>query len=292
MIDTGWPENAIDPDQPNLARVHDYLLGGAHNFGADRELARRLVAAVPDFPLIARAHRAFLHRAVGFCLDAGIRRFIDLGCGIPSVGRVHDMTSRHTDTRVLYVDIDPVAVALNRARCHDNDNVTAIRADLRHTDEILDHPLLDLKQPVAVLMLSVLQLISDEEDPRTIVASYRDRIAAGSYLIVSHPTSEARPADMAAIDQLTHNAGPRPTYRSRDDIAQLLAGLDVAEPGLVWIPQWRPNGPGDLDDQPYRSGSLAAAGSKPQRRTPRRMARPVEPLAAGATIRPREQGDG
>jgi SAM-dependent methyltransferase len=292
MIGTGWPDNAIDPEQPNLARVYDYLLGGAHNFAADRDLAGKLVAAVPDLPLIARAHRAFLHRAVRFCLNAGIRQFIDLGCGIPSVDNVHHITSRHADARVLYVDIDPVAATLNRLRHYDNDNVTAVQADLRHADEILDHSLLDLEQPAAVLMLSVLHLIPDEDDPRTIVAHYRDRVAAGSYLIVSHPTSEARPADIAVVDQLTRDAGPPPLYRSRDDIAHLLAGLYVAEPGLVWIPQWRPNGRGDLDDQPHRSGVLAAAGRKPPLRMTRRMARRVEPLAAGATIPARALGKG
>jgi hypothetical protein len=264
MIGTGWPASAIDPQQPNLARVHDYLLGGAHNFGADRDLAAKLVAAVPDLPLIARAHRAFLHRAVGFCLDAGIRQFIDLGCGVPSVDKVHDITcQRAPDARVLYVDIDPVAVAINDMRHHDNNNVIAVQADLRHADEILDHPLLDLQQPTAVLMLSVLHLIPDVDDPSSIAAAYRDRVAAGSYLIVSHPTSEARPADIAALDQLTRDGGPPPTYRSRDDIAKLLTGLDLAEPGLVWIPQWRPNRPGDLDGQPRRSGVLGAAGRKP-----------------------------
>ena len=291
MIGTGWPENAINLEQPNLARVNDYLLGGVHNFAADRDLARQLLAVVPDLALIARAHRAFAHRAVRLCLDAGIRQFVDLGCGVPSVDKVHDVTSRHApDARVLCVDVDPVAVAINERLHHDNNNVIALQADLRHPDVILGHPLLDLHQPAAVLMLSVLHLIPD--DPSSIVAAYRDRVAAGSYLIVSHPTSEARPPDLAALDQLTRDAGPPPTYRSRDDIAHLLAGLDVADPGLVWVPQWRPTGPGDLDEQPHRSGVLAAAGSKPPLRMTRRMARRVEPLAAGATIRAQEHGEG
>ena len=273
-----WSASEPDVELPNLRRVNDYLLGGTYNFGADRVLAERLIAAVPDLPLIARAHRAFQLRAVRFCLDAGIRQFIDLCCGIPSVGHVPSITVQHApDARILCVDHDPVAVALTERVHADNTNVIAVDGDLRHPDQILNHPLLNLAEPATVLMLSVLHLVTDEDDPASIVASYRDRLAAGSHLIISHPTTEARHAGLTTIDQLTRDAGPPSTLRSRADIARLLTGLDLAEPGLVWVPQWRPDRPCDLDDQPHRSGMLAAVGATPH-------ADPADPRAAGPDI--------
>jgi hypothetical protein len=281
-----WSAGEPDVELPNLGRVNDYLLGGVYNFGADRILAERLIAAVPDLPLIARAHRGFQLRAVRFCLNAGIRQFVDLGCGIPSVGHVPSITIPYApDARTLCVDTDPVAVALAERVHADNTNVIAVQGDLRYPDQILNHPLLNLAEPAAVLMLSVLHLFAEEDDPGGIVASYRDRLAAGSHLIVSHPTTEARPADLTTIDQLTRDAGPPSTLRPRADIARLLTGLDLAAPGLVWVPQWRPDGPGDLDDQPHRSGVLAAVGANPHADTadPRAACRDIAELAAAGS---------
>ncbi len=263
-----WPSDALDINRPNGARVHDALLSGSHNFGADRDLAHRLAAAVPGIAVDIFAERAFLHRAVGFCINAGIRQFLDLGCGIPSVGNAYRVI-QHTapDARVVCVDVDLAAVVLTRNMVKGNDRAGAIQADLRHPSHLLHHPdltaVLRLDQPVAVLLVSVLHLLGDAEDPWSIVASLRDRLAAGSLLVISHLTGENRPADMAMLERVTHGAGLPITVRTRGDIERLVDGFELVDPGLVWAPHWRPN-PNDIDHPaPAPSNVLVAVGRKP-----------------------------
>ncbi len=153
------PAHATDTDLPNPARVHDALLNGTHNFGTDRRLARQLAAAAPGFARGAVAERRFLHRAIRCCAEAGIRQFLDLGCGIPTVGNAYQAV-QHTaaDARVVCVDVDPIAVALTHDVLKGNERAAAIQADLRHPGHILNHPavtaLLNFEQPVAVVLVS------------------------------------------------------------------------------------------------------------------------------------------
>jgi len=263
-----WAPEDLNLDRPSPARVYDCLLGGSHTFAADRALAAQLTAAMPDAALIAHANRAFLRRAVGFLIGAGIRQFLDLGCGIPTVANVHTLAHHAApEARVLYVDIDPVAVAHTQTTLHGSDRAGVIHADLRAPDTILDHPELgnhlDLNRPVAVLVLAVLHLVSDADHPHAVVARLRDRIAAGSYLVATHLTADTRPAELGAVAELAHQAGIAVAARSRGDIQRLFTGLDLVAPGLVWAPQWRPDRPDVFADHPDRSCLLAGAARKP-----------------------------
>ncbi len=264
-----WPGDAVELDYPNPARVHDALLGGAFNFAADRRLARALTTAVAGIELDARAERYFLHRAVRLCVDVGIRQFLDLGSGTPTVGNAcHVAQHAAPDTRVLCVDIDPVVVELTRYLWRDNDRVGVLQADLRWPDHVLDHhdltALLNLDEPVAVLLVSVLHLVPDEDDPWAVVARLGDRLAPGSHLVISHTTSDCPGGDVPVRRELIRRAGLPETVRTSHQIRRLFTGFDLVEPGLVHAPRWRP----DRDDeggaeQRHRSRVLAGVAVKP-----------------------------
>jgi SAM-dependent methyltransferase len=261
-IDT-WPANAIDTDIPNSARVFDALLGDAHNFAADRALAARLLAAVPGLTPDIYAERHFQYRAVQFCLDSGIRQFLDLGSGIPSVGNACDIIlSLAPDARVICVDVDPVVVAFTAHRLRGNDRAAVVEADLRRPGHLLNHPevtgRLNLDQPIAVLLVSVLHLVADADDPWAIVAQLRDRLAPGSHLVISHAAADRDAADMATLRRLTEREGLSATMRTREQVHRLFAGLSLVEPGLVWAPAWRPD-PGE-DDHGQAGTSRVLAG--------------------------------
>jgi SAM-dependent methyltransferase len=239
-------------DQPSQARIYDYLLGGSLNFAADRRAARDLIAMVPDVPLVAQANRAFLRRAVRFLVSAGVRQFLDIGSGVPTQGNVHEIARRSApESRVVYVDIDPVAVAHSRQILGGDDRATAIQEDARRPEHILNHPdvrgLLDLARPVAVLLVSVVHFIPDADDPAGIVGKLWDAVAPGSYLALSHVTSDGRPHFPAG-----RPGGARSdTFakpRSRAEVERLFAGLDLVDPGLVPVEQWRADPPGRTGD--------------------------------------------
>jgi SAM-dependent methyltransferase len=240
----------VDVERPSQARIYDYLLGGSLNFAVDREAAHQLIAMVPDVPLIAQANRAFLRRAVGFLVGAGIRQFLDIGSGVPTRGNVHELAQRYApESRVVYVDIDPVAVAHSRYILAGDDRSTAIQEDARRPDRILEHVkvqgLLDLTQPIAILMVSVLHFIADSDDPAGIVRRLRDAIAPGGYLALSHITSDGRPDGTVQDARLADTfAGPR----SRNEVERFFTGLELVEPGLVTVGQWRPESPEKIDN--------------------------------------------
>jgi SAM-dependent methyltransferase len=252
------------------ARIYDYLLGGTHNFPADRAAAEMLIQGTPVLPAIVRANRAFLRRAVRFLSEAGIRQFLDIGSGIPTAGNVHEVAELVPDARVLYVDIDPVAVAESLDLLDGNDHATAIRADLRDAQAILDHPevtrLIDFKEPVALLLVSMLHFVDDEA--YAAVERLVGVLAPGSYLAISHGSDpeEARSGDLEGAQAVyrTNTATPLNT-RPRAAILRFFTGLDLVEPGLVWAPQWRPaaDDPTDFADTPAMVGVLAGVGVKP-----------------------------
>jgi SAM-dependent methyltransferase len=263
-----WAPEGVDIERPSAARLYDYALGGSHNFAVDRALFQQLTAVVPDLASQARASRAFLERAVRFCAAAGIRQFLDVGSGIPTRGNVHEIVQQIApDARVVYVDIDPVAVAHSRAMLAGNDMVGVVNEDLRRPDRIVNDPearrLLDFDQPVAVLLVAMLHLVPDEDDPATHIAGLRDAVAPGSYLVISHGTPESRPQAMAEGLEVLRRGGVRITVRTREQVERLFAGFDLVEPGLVWVPQWRPDVPADVDEHPERSIMVAGVGRKP-----------------------------
>jgi S-adenosyl methyltransferase len=258
----------IDLTQPSAARIYDYWLGGTHNFAVDREIARGVTAVVPDTAQIMQANRAFLHRAVGYLVGQGIRQFLDLGSGIPTLGNVHEEAQKAApDSKVVYVDIDPVAVAHSRHILTGNGNAAAILGDLRNVKTILDDPtvrsLLDFGQPVAVLMMAVLHFVPDSDNPIGVVARFRDALVPGSYLVLSHGTQDAMTpeARQTANEMFARTSTPF-NSRPRDVVMSMFDGFDLVEPGLVWSVQWRPEHPDDVVDIPERSAAYVGVGRK------------------------------
>jgi O-methyltransferase involved in polyketide biosynthesis len=259
-----WAPYGVDLDRPNAARVYDYYLGGAHNFAVDRAMAQEALAGWPQLPLIMRANRAFLRRAVRFLVRAGIRQFLDLGSGIPTVGNVHQVAQAEDPScRVVYVDIDPVAIAHSRAILDGDARVTAVQADLRQPDTVLDVAAeqggLDLSEPVAVLLVAVLHFVPDGDDPAKLISAYREATAPGSAIAICHATADGQ-GDKADEHRALYARTPTPmTMRSRAGIAALLHGYDLVDPGLVYMALWRPD-EAELPDRPEDFPGYAAVG--------------------------------
>ncbi len=262
-----WAPEAIDIDRPSAARIYDYALGGLHNFAVDREAAREMFALMPDMPLLMQANRAFLRRAVQFLVGAGIRQFLDIGSGIPTVGNVHEIAQQLApETRVMYVDTDPVATAHSRAILEGNKLASVIQEDLRRPDHILAHQdvrdLLDFSQPIGLLLVAVMQFIPEEDNPPGIVGRLRDALAPGSYVVMSQPTNDSRGEEAARVEKLIGRVPSPFRFATRASFERLFAGWELVDPGIVWVPQWHPDSPDDVDDHPERSSVYAGAGRK------------------------------
>jgi S-adenosyl methyltransferase len=242
---THWRLMEVDAETPNAARVYDYLLGGAHNFEADRRFADEVAKMAPAREF-ARNNRAFLQRVVRHLVhDADIRQFLDLGSGIPTVGNVHEVAQDASpDCRVVYVDIEPVAFAHCNLILRDNQLATAIHADLQHPATVLSHPrtqqLLDFSQPIAVLMCAVLHFIPDDADPLGIISAYRQALCPGSYLVVSHGTDDDHPPEVARAADMYKETKTPGTARTREQITRFFDGFTLVDPGVVYTAQWRP----------------------------------------------------
>jgi O-methyltransferase involved in polyketide biosynthesis len=243
------PPDGIDITRPNVARIYDYMLGGKDNFAVDREAAKQLIAVAPDIAGIVRDNRSFLGRVVRYLADeAGVRQFLDLGGGLPTRTNVHEMAqSIAPDARVVYVDNDPVVWSHGQALLAHGDRVAMVRADLREPAEVLEHPevlaRLDLDRPVAVLCASVLHFVADEEKPYQIIAQYRDRLAPGSYLAISHGTTGPAEEDRDVVGGVTsvyRQASAQLHVRPLAGIQRFFDGFEMVDPGLVWINEWRP----------------------------------------------------
>jgi SAM-dependent methyltransferase len=258
----------VDIKRANTARVYDYWLGGSHNFLADQDVARAIAAVAPNAPAIALAGRAFLGRAVRFLAEAGIRQFLDIGCGIPTQGNVHEVAQQASPgARVAYVDIDPVVIAHSKALLAGNQNAAIINASLREPEKILAHQaiggLIDFSQPVGLLLVAVLHFIADAEDPWQIVVTLRDALAPGSYLVLGHGTGDGKPVVARAVEKLYNRSVSTDLHiRSRAEILRFFDGFDLADPGLVYIPQWRPDSPADVPGDPSSFGNLVGVARK------------------------------
>jgi len=265
-----WIPDGIPLDRPNVARVYDYLLGGYHNFEVDRIAAEKTAAIYPDVWLVSQANRAFLRRAVEFLVAQGVDQFLDIGSGIPTAGNIHQVAqAANPATHIVYVDIDPVAVAHSLAMLKDNPIATAIQGDIRQPDRILNHPeverLLDFDRPVAILLLSLLHTIPDDEEAYGAVRTLRDALAPGSYIAISHSSDEGRPREVfQKLQELWEQYGKPTNLRPRVEVQRFFDGLELVEPGVVYVPLWRPEGPDDvLLDYPECSNSFAGVGRKP-----------------------------
>jgi SAM-dependent methyltransferase len=239
-----WAPDDVDMDKPSPARVYDALLGGSHNFEVDRAAAAHGTSIMPDLPVVTAANRRFLRRAVDHLAGRGITQFLDLGAGIPTVGNTHEIAQRHDPAnRVVYVDIDAVAVAHATAILDGNAHATAIRGDLRTPDALLADVdrtgLIDLTRPVGLLMVAVLHLLPDDDAPARATAALRDVAAPGSHLALSHLTAE-RDADRTA--RLSSAVARRDrvslVFRPRAQIAAFFGDFALVPPGLVDVARW------------------------------------------------------
>jgi hypothetical protein len=245
--DTGEQSGEVAPALvANPARIYDYLLGGKDNYAADRLAAQRAIAAIPEIRKVAKANRRFLVRAVRFAAEQSITQFIDLGTGFPTSPNVHEVargTCPHA--KIIYVDNDPVVTAHNRALRATVPGVVAIKGDIRDPDEVLANReltgLIDFTVPVAVLFVAVLHFIRPEEDPARIVAAFAERMAAGSYLVVSHGVSDdTDPGAVAGIAEAYGRSGVTLVPRTVAEVGSWFGGFELIRPGLVDVTQWYP----------------------------------------------------
>ena len=246
-VAVGGAERAsFDTSVAHIARVYDYWLGGKDNFAADRAAAEQAIAAWPDIVLSVRANRAFLARVVRYLAGEGIRQFLDIGTGIPAANNTHEVAqSVAPESRVVYVDNDPVVLAHARALLTSGPHgVTSyVDADLRDTGRVLSAAAgtLDFSRPVAVMLMAILQHVGDAENPYAIVATLLGALPAGSYLALSHPASDIEAeAQGEMAERLNQTMAEKVTMRDRAQVARFFDGLELVEPGLVRVPEWRP----------------------------------------------------
>ncbi|MER7127398.1 SAM-dependent methyltransferase [Streptosporangium saharense] len=256
---TDQAPKGINTQIPNVARMYDYYLGGKDNFPADREAAERALTVVPEIRYSARSNRAFLRRTVDFVARTGIDQFLDVGAGLPTQNNVHQVAP---GAKVVYVDNDPTVLVHGRAILGKNENVTIVEGDVRRPREILEHPdvraALDFDRPIGVLLLAIMHFVPDEDAPSEILATFREAMVPGSHLVMSHVAIDARPAAADGVTKVYNRASSPFVARTGSEIIRLFDGFDVVEPGIVNLPEWRPD-PGDA--VPYKGiGSYFLGG--------------------------------
>lgn len=280
-----FPPKGVDLERPSVARVYDYLLDGHTNWAVDREFGDRAVDAFPLLKLVAKANRQFLFRAVRHLMRRGVRQFIDLGAGVPTMDHTHTVADRYEpgSARVVYVDNEPVAVAHAQVLLEQEGDArrhTAINGDLRAPHRIWEQvagtELIDFDRPVALLMIAVLHVQQRDEDGRDIgndvTAAYRELLPQGSYLAISHLTDDGVPPELnESLRELkkTYDGGGNPViWRSRQQIADLFGNFELIDPGLTWTPLWHPEEKGSafeniVFEQPSEAVIYAGVGRKP-----------------------------
>jgi hypothetical protein len=238
----------VDLSTPSPARLYNYYLGGKDNFAVDREAAEAILAVMPEGRRVARENRAFLRRVVRhLAAQSGIRQFIDLGAGLPTEGNVHEIAQEAVaGAHVVYVDNDPVVLAHGEALLARDENTTFVQADMRRPDVILSHArlreLIDFSAPVAVLFVSVLQFVTDDEEAAALVRRFRAELCAGSHVVISTITGTGQAEDKVKTITDAYQKSTAPAVlRSRERIARLFGDLDLIAPGLVAAPEWRPD---------------------------------------------------
>jgi len=246
---TGRTDKApeVDISRAHPARIYDYWLGGKDNFAADREAAKQVIEAMPGIIPGVRAQRAFLGRAVRYlAAEAGVRQFLDIGTGLPASGNTHEVAQRVApEARIVYVDNDPMVLAHARALLTSTKEGSCayLEADLRDVKEILAaaEARLDFSQPVAVVLLGVMQFIGDQDQPAAIVDTLMTACPPGSYLVLGQPAIDVEPERMGQAVARTGRLLTAPaTMRTHAEILAFFDGLDMVEPGLVQLPDWRP----------------------------------------------------
>ena len=246
----------VDLEHPSVARVYDYYLGGTANWAIDREFGKKVLATFPLARPIAKTNRLFLHRAVRHLIRLGVRQFVDVGSGVPTMGSTHMIADELTDeARVIYADNEPVAVAHSQMLLEENGDPNrhaAINADLREPDELWQRvreiEVLDLSKPVALLVIAVLHVQQAGPDGTDVgpaaMARFRQLLTPGSYLAISHATTDGVPPDMAdklnEIKKLYDSRSSPVIWRTHDEIHELFGDFEIVAPGLTWTASWHP----------------------------------------------------
>jgi len=262
-----WRTN-FRPDIPSAARVYDYLLGGKDNYPVDRELARSMMAKLPNVRTAAQWNRAFLQRVVRYLVgEIGIRQIIDIGAGLPSVGNTHEVAfDVARDARVVYVDHDPVVLAHGRDMLQGIRNAVIIEHDLLEPEAILADPvltkLIDFSEPALLMFLGILHFVSDDADPADLITRLHAPFPSGSHVAISHATSDATP-EVRDVGRDFDRATEQVHIRTRAEVLDLAAGLEPVPPGLVWLPEWRPDPGTDMPGNVTESYVCALVATKP-----------------------------
>jgi SAM-dependent methyltransferase len=256
----------VDMDQPSVSRVYDAYLEGAANNRADRAFAERIQAVIPNVHELAVANRRFLARGLAYALAQGVDQVLDIGAGLPSVWLTHHVAhALNPACRVVYVDHEAVAYEALRLATAKDDRLGVVRADVREIDAVLGDPvverLLDLSRPVVLVMGLLLHFIPDGDDPAGLLRQYREAVAAGSYLVLSHDTADGREVAMHELAALYAKMGRPVVLRSRAELATLLDGFELMEPGTVHMPLWHPT-EDDPVIEPPESACVYAAVAK------------------------------
>jgi hypothetical protein len=255
------PTPGLDPETPNVARAYNFLLDGQENFPADRELAARVLATLPEVKQMAHENRALLRRMVTSLAHAGVTRFLDIGAGLPCEGQVHEVAQQvNPDVHVVYVDYDPVVFLHSQVMLLEHPQVTIVTGDVRDPGSILGAPevaaLLEPGEPVALLLFAIMQWVVDDATAYGSVARLVDALPPASYVGLSHPTADVRPDRVHRIAELYKNtADVKP--RSRAEIGRFFTGLEMVGPGLVPVAEWEPDVPGTRDDNGWNLAALA-----------------------------------
>ena len=265
-------------NRPSEARVYDYFLGGAANFEVDREFAEAQIARYPDMPMIASENRRFLHRAVRYLAEQGVRQFVDIGSGVPTEGNVHEIAEAAMpgQCRVVYLDRDPIAHAHAQILLRENGDHArhrALRADLLETQDLWRQVnatgLIDFSQPVGLLIVAVLHFIPTDRQPHKALDFLRSKLVSGSYLVLSHASGEGlsagqqTAAERVRSDYESQAANPG-VFRKHEAIAEFFGGWPLVPPGLVWTPQWHDeNFVSGFTDDPARAFIMAGVARKP-----------------------------
>ena len=246
-------QSRIDTTVPHPARRYSYWLGGKDHFAADRESGDAIAARFPAVVALARANRAFLGRSVRFLAESGVRQFLDLGTGLPAPDNTHEVAQRVApDARVVYVDNDPIVMVHARALLQGDPRgrTTYLEADVRDPEAILTHPslleTLDLTRPVGILLVTTLHFVHDDEQVAAVVRRLLDAVPSGSHLVITHGTMDfSTPDGVAAYEKMFAAGGTDVRARPRSAIERYFAGLEIVEPGIVPVGDWRPDGTTD-----------------------------------------------
>jgi hypothetical protein len=268
MSDEARWSAGIDSSTPNLARMHDYFIGGKDNFAVDREAAEAVLATAPEVRVMAQEHQAFHVRVIRFLVEQGLTQFINLGSGLPSDLNTHELArSRTPDARVVYVDNDPVVLAHGRAILAKGPRTAVVKGGIMHPAELLADPdlreVIDLDQPVAVLLFGVLQYIPDGSDPFRRVAELRDALPAGSHIVITHVVFDSRPEAAEPIVNIYRKMLGQADggARTRETVLPFFDGLELVEPGLVYVREWQPDSP-FLSERPDKAWVIVGVGRK------------------------------